>query len=64
MRKLRNFLIFNSEEFFRNKEGQFINGTAKDGTLKINAIIMDDRTNYGKDKDGNEFVGVNIAQFW
>ncbi len=62
MRKLRNFLVFNSEEFFRNKEVQFINGTATEDGLKINVIIMDDRTHYGKDSDNEDIVGVNAME--
>ena len=62
MRKLRNFLTFNSEEFFRNKEVQFINGTATEDGLKINAIIMDDRTNYGKNADNEDIIGVNAME--
>lgn len=62
MRKLRNFLVFNSEQFFRDKEVQFITGTASDDGVKINAIIMDDRSNYGKDADNEDVVGVNVME--
>lgn len=62
MRKLRNYLSFNAEEFFRNKEVKFIDGTANEDGLKINAIIMDDRTLYGKDANNEEVIGVNAME--
>lgn len=62
MRKLRNYLVFNSEQFFKDKEVQFITGTTSDEGVKINAIIMDDRSCYGKDEDNQDVIGVNVME--
>ena len=62
MRKLKNYLTFNSAEFFKDKRVHFVSGKLNDDGVKINAIIMDDKTVYGKDEDNEDITGLNIAE--
>ncbi len=63
MKKLNTFKSFNLQEFLKGKklvlksirlvESDSFNGA------RAEVVIVEDNTNYGKDKYGNEVIGVN-----
>lgn len=64
MKKLNAFKSFNLQEFLKGKrlvlksirlvESETFNGA------RAEVVIVEDTTNYGKDKDGKDVIGANI----
>ena len=64
MKKLNAFKSFNLQEFLKGKrlvlksirlvESETFNGA------RAEVVIVEDSTNYGKDKDGKDVIGANI----
>ena len=64
MKKLNTFKSFNLQDFLKGKklvlksirlvESESFNGA------RAEVVIVEDNTNYGKDRDGNDVIGANI----
>ena len=63
MKKLNTFKSFNLQEFLKGKKLILKSIRTVDSDsftgAKAEVIIVEDNTNYGKDKDGKDIIGVN-----
>ncbi len=64
MKKLRNFLKFDSNAFLKDKTLMYLEGKIQDDDhfkgAKITTLIIDDRTDYGDDSISNQYEKLSI----